>query len=131
MSKLILAIEDDQDISELYKELFSEAGYQVRLMKFKPADVQCIGQLQPDLIISDWGLEQHHINWNFINDMHDTPSTTSIPIVVCTALSLKVNQLGERLNTREIKVLEKPFDIDELLTLVETAIGEHQLCLLN
>ena len=128
MSRLILAIEDDQGISQLYQSIFSEAGYQVELMEFKPADVHFIGQLQPDLVLSDWGLEQQQLNWNFLNAMHHTPSTTHIPIVVCTALSLKLNALGERLNAREIKVVEKPFDIDELLTLVQTTIEQGQLC---
>jgi len=94
MSKLILAIEDDQDIAELYEIILTEAGYQVQVMEFKPKDVQYIGQLQPDLVLSDWGIEQSTLNWNFINAMHHTPNTTHIPIVVCTALSLKIDKLG-------------------------------------
>lgn len=119
MSRLILAIEDDKAISELYQELLSEAGYQVRVMTSKPLDVQIIEYLQPNLIISDWRMAQDESNWNFINAMRHTSSTAAIPILVCTAISLKINQLGERLNERKITVLQKPFDIDELLRLVE------------
>jgi CheY-like chemotaxis protein len=101
MSKLILAIEDDQNISELYAEILTEAGYQVRLMEFKPVDVQFIGQLQPDLVLSDWEIAQETLNWNFIDAMHTTPNTANIPIVICTGVFLKANQLGERLSERK------------------------------
>lgn len=127
MSKLILTIEDDKAISELYQEILTEAGYQVHLMADKPADVQSIAQLQPDLIISDWGLEQEDINWNFINAMLDTPSTSAIPIMVCTAISIRANNLGGRLNQRKIAVLEKPFDIDKLVRLVDKTISDSLL----
>ncbi len=123
MAHLILAIEDDKAISGLYQEILSEAGYQVQVMAFKPSDVQSIKQLQPNLVISDWGAGRDEFNWKFINNMRRTPSTAAIPIVVCTAISLKANQLGERLNEQKIKLLEKPFDIDELIRLVAEAIG--------
>lgn len=124
MSKLILTIEDDPAISELYHELLTDAGYQVQIMASKPLDVQSIERIQPDLVISDWGVVQQNLNWNFISAMHATPGTAVIPIVVCTAISLKANQLGERLNERKVKALEKPFDIEELLRLVENTMGE-------
>jgi CheY-like chemotaxis protein len=124
MSKLILAIEDDPAISELYELLLTDAGYQVQILASKPINVQSIAQIQPDLVISDWGVVQQNLNWNFINAMQATPGTAVIPIVVCTAVSLKANHLGERLNERKVKVLEKPFDIEELLQLVENTMGE-------
>jgi len=123
MSKLILAIEDDLAIAELYEEVLIDAGYRIRLMAAKPADVQIIAQIQPDLIISDWGIAQEDVNWKFMNAMAATPRTAAIPMVVCTAISLKINNLGSLLNERKIEVLPKPFDIVELVSVIEKTIA--------
>jgi CheY-like chemotaxis protein len=96
-------------------------------MAAKPSNIQGIAQMQPDLVISDWGVAQDP-NWNFISAMQASPRTAVIPIVVCTAVFLKADQLGVRLNERKVKVLEKPFDIEELLRLVENTISDPFLC---
>jgi CheY-like chemotaxis protein len=116
---LILVIEDDRAILELYEEVLTDAGYQVKLMVSKPLDVQVIARIKPELVISDWGVSQDDLNWNFINDMGNTPGTIAIPILVCTAIPLMTSNVGNLLIERKITVLQKPFDIDELLELIE------------
>jgi CheY-like chemotaxis protein len=122
VSKLILAIEDDKGISGLYDELLTLAGYRVQLMKFKPVDLTLIDQMQPDLIISDWGMGVENSNWDFINAMQSMLRTADIPILVCTAVPMKTNGNEILLNELNIQVLEKPFNIDELLQSVEKHI---------
>jgi DNA-binding response OmpR family regulator len=116
---MILVIEDDRAISELYEAVLTDAGYQVKLMASKPLDVQVIAQIKPELVISDWGVSQDNLNWNFINEMQEAPGTAAIPILVCTTISLKTCNIGNLLTERKITWLEKPFDIVELLDLIE------------
>lgn len=123
MPKLILVIEDSQAIAELYQDVLSDAGYEVRVIASKPEDVQILEQIQPDLIISDWMIYPEEDSWDFINSIKNTPATARIPVVVCTGISLNVNNLDSRLREQKIEALAKPFDIDELLRVVEKTIG--------
>jgi len=46
------------------------------------------------------------------------PATSGVPVIVCTAVSLRAHQRQEVLASGAAAILDKPFDLDDLLTLV-------------
>jgi CheY-like chemotaxis protein len=55
------------------------------------------------------------------------PKTANIPIILCTGAVREVQELEGQLKEMKIQVLLKPFDIDELLGLIRTALPDVEM----
>jgi CheY-like chemotaxis protein len=117
-SKLIMVIDSTQDILDLFELLLTEEGYRVSLHYYSGRDLEEVKQLMPDLIISDHSLNEQEAGWQFLQKLKMEPTSQDIPVIVCTALSEVAEDADGRLARLGVKVLVKPFQLDELLTLV-------------
>lgn len=122
-SKLIMVIDNTQDILDLFELLLAEEGYRVSLHYYSGRDLEEVKQLMPDLIISDHSLNEQEAGWQFLQKLKTDPATQNILVIVCTAVSEVAEDADGRLARLGVKVLVKPFQIDELLTLVSELLG--------
>lgn len=53
-----------------------------------------------------------------------TRQTSDIPVIVCTAALQLARELGGHLKAKNVSVVLKPFDIDELLEAVTTSLDK-------
>lgn len=120
MPKHILVVNDTQEILELFRAILEEeAGYKVTLSSIKPQMLDMVKEVQPDLIISDHVFGEEKVGWQFIQRLKMDRDTANIPIIVCSGAIKDLKENEGYLMAKGVGVLYKPFDVDELLALVE------------
>lgn len=119
---LILAINSSQDVLNLFKKLLSDEGYDVRIQSYMSHDLDEIVEMNPELIILDymWGSEDS--GWSLLQMLKLDPRTKDIPVILCTGAVRQVEPLDARLAEMGVRVVLKPFDLDELLAAVSTTL---------
>jgi len=80
---LILVVEDNRDLRELYAAYLMAHGYRVQVASDgHGAFVQAV-DARPDLIVTDLSLP-HLDGWGTMRLLRTDPRTAHIPIIVCT-----------------------------------------------
>lgn len=121
--KHILIIDDDLGISEVIKIILQDDGYKTTVINDGYNIVSVVGKLKPDLILLDiWmsGIDGRDI----FKILRKEKNTSKIPVVLISALSNAVdiaNEVGAN------GFLSKPFDISELLSIVETNLNKKTI----
>ena len=125
MAKLIMVVNDTQEILDMFRELLTSEGYEVSLHTYGKREVDEVRRLNPTLIISDWPpLDREQYGWQFVQMLKMAPDTARIPIVVCTTNLRAIQDNQAWMASKGIRVVAKPFEIGELLEAVEGLIGK-------
>lgn len=123
MKPHILIIDDDTSILEMMRlVLESEGRYQVTTMENAPENITEIEHLQPHLILLDFLMYGREVGWTFLQKLKLSHSIKDIPVVMCTAALCDVNEQAGDFRQKGISILYKPFDVDELLRIVEQTL---------
>jgi len=121
MAAFILVVDDEKRFRQLYADTLSTAGYTVKTAASAEAALALIQAETPDMMISDVrmpgmdGLE-------LLNRVRRQFS--EIPFILVTAYSSVRDAVGA-LKFGAVDYLEKPVDLDELLTVVAEALGHR------
>lgn len=115
MPTRILVINDNQEILELFDELLREEGYEPVLYSQAFSDLDEIEKMKPDLIILDYLFGGERMGWQMVQKLKMRRTTANIPIVICTAAVQAVREIEGYLEMKGIRLVAKPFDIDDLL----------------
>ena len=122
MAKHILVVNDTQDILEIFRMILESEGYKVTLSSFPLQKAADIEQLNPDLIILDVVFGEEKLGWQMLQMLKMQPVTASIPIILCTAAEKAVREMEGYLVSKNVVVVYKPFELDDLLTAVTQAL---------
>ncbi len=117
----VLIINDTQEILDLMQELLEEEGYRVT-SSLALLDINKVRALSPDIIIQDLLFEgTQELGWKFLTLARLDPELARIPLVLCTAAVRTVTnpEMAEQLDQKGIRVVLKPFTIDDLLTTLD------------
>jgi DNA-binding response OmpR family regulator len=125
MATRILVVNDTQDILEMFRLLLEYEGYEVILSSIPMQQMSDVEQLHPDLIILDlvFGNEKTGMQMLQLLKMHR--ATAGVPVIVCTAALQMVREMEGYLVSKNVLVIYKPFDVDELLKTVKQALETH------
>jgi DNA-binding response OmpR family regulator len=121
--KHIFVINGAPEFLNLMRELFQDERYNVTTTNFVPNSFDQIIALEPDAVIIDIVVGQQ-AGWELLERLHGQAATTGIPVVVVSTSP----QLLERAQTQAARFgshsyLAKPFDLEELLGIIQAAIG--------
>jgi DNA-binding response OmpR family regulator len=115
--KLVLVVEDEADLRHFVEDVLISEGYRVVGASNGLEALDEVKRETPDVILLDMRLPVMD-GWQFSRELRDHDGARqAIPIVVMTAL-------GARDIAREIGAkafLQKPFNIDDLLNIVQAA----------
>ncbi|HEX8598447.1 MAG TPA: response regulator [Chloroflexia bacterium] len=109
----ILVVEDDILIREVICEILEDAGYQVESATCGSDGLRKVSSVQPALVLLDMrmpGLD----GWEFADALKR--GERQVPVVVMTAA---VEGLSWATSIQAQGYISKPFDVDELVTVVE------------
>ena len=118
----VMLINDSVDYLETIESLLREEGYAIHKTTDFATAVEEVRHIQPDLIMLDLLFQREMRGWRILETLKITPETTSIPIILCTVAEEAIRGMTEHLASKNVLVLFKPFDIDDLITLLKKAL---------
>lgn len=119
----IMVVNDDTTFLSLMQTLLREEGYEVSLQIEGDSAYPRIREVRPDLVILDIRMEHPETGWEVLNLLRLDPETTDLPVVVCSADSQFLREKAAHLREKNCDILEKPFDLPDLLNRVEAVVG--------
>lgn len=124
-AKHVLVINDTQEILELFSVILrDEMGLEVTLDSYRPHILEDIKEIKPDLIISDHVFGEEKIGWQLLQSLKMDRATADIPLIICSAAIKDLKEIEGHLTARDVGVLYKPFDVDELISLVNKKLED-------
>ena len=124
--KHILAINQSQEVLDLFEMLLEDEGYRVTTQPFVQKDLNAVRDMAPDLIVLDYMWEYEDTGWSFLQMLKMNPATRAIPVVLCTGSVIRVEELSGHLERMGVRVVIKPFDLDDLLHAVRLSLAESK-----
>lgn len=128
VGKQILVIDDKNELLHLMRRVLEDEEYQVSLLQDgRLAFTQVKAQL-PDLLILDLKLGEVS-GQDILKQLKQDPVTAEIPVIVYTAAVLEAEEVAELVNNdpvryQNVSVVQKPFELDDLLVLVENLLSK-------
>ncbi|MFL5802824.1 MAG: response regulator [Roseiflexaceae bacterium] len=113
--KTILVMDDDLALQTVLEIALREAGYEVILANDGQEGIEKLTALNPDLVISDIMMPQMDGVETF-QRIKEQLQDNGIPIFIMTALTRK--PWFADLEAEGAVIIQKPFEIDQLLVLV-------------
>lgn len=115
----ILVVNDSPEILALKREIFEEEGFQVSTRINRDVDLDEIVRIGPNLVILDYSDEAESA---LLGQLRGDLRTASIPIVLCTGAIRKVEEIRPQIEAMGVRVVYKPFDIEDLVGVVREAL---------
>ncbi|MCR4294633.1 MAG: response regulator [Elusimicrobia bacterium] len=121
-NRRVLIVDDESDLTEaLAIRLSSGWGFTVAVAHDGEEGLRKASAFRPDMILLDIAMP-HVDGWEMCRRLRDDPETRAIPIVIMTAWS--TDDLHKRAQEEGVtKVLLKPADDDELLSVLRSTAG--------
>jgi CheY-like chemotaxis protein len=119
----ILAINQSPEVLELFKALLEDEGYRITVRPVVDKDLAAIQALAPDLIVLDYMWDDEDSGWSFLQLLKMHPATQAIPVIVCTGAVDRVEALKPHLDRMGVRVVLKPFNLEDLLDAIAIAIA--------
>src|SRR4051812_45875103 len=123
----ILVVNDAQEILQVIKDLLEEEGYTVSVYSAAIYDLQQIRNIQPDLVVLDHLIGGEEYGWQMVQKIRLDRELAELPIVVCTAAVRMAKEMEGHLKAKNVTVVLKPFDIDELLNAVKMTLNNQRI----
>ena len=122
----IVVVEDDDAFQDLLDTVLTAEGYTVlRWTQGAGADT-FIRDIQPDLVILDLWLEHPQAGSMVLDLLMGDPATRYIPVIICSAYRQLLGDQEAQLRTHGYLILDKPYQIEELLAHVHTLLRGTQ-----
>src|SRR5215813_1496860 len=119
MPKRILVINDTQEILELFTGLLTDEGYEVHTASYGIDELREIERVKPDLLILDYTVGRERNGWQLLQKLKMVRGTAAIPAIICTTAIKLAEEIEGYLYSKNIMVVRKPFDIDDLIAAVK------------
>ena len=119
--KLILAVDDDASVCELYEEGLPHMGYDVICASSAGKAKALLKTRRPDVILMDIMMSDQD-GISLTRDIRSEPATADIPILIVSGLA-DAATLNDALQFGAADYLVKPVDMDILKTKLERAVA--------
>ena len=125
MARITVVNDYPEFLETMYAILDGAHGHAVAGFNGDETTVEQLADSNPELMIVDLRLAGEDMKgWDILTLARSHPALREIPLIVCSA---DVRTLRERADEFKrfgnILTLEKPFDVDDVIRLVEEALG--------
>ena len=120
---VIAVVNDDEAYLNLMDDLLTGEGYQTVLLTEGDPAYQAIRKEMPHLVILDIRLEHSEAGWTILESLRLDPAIRDTPVIICSADAQFLQAKAHLLREKGCDILEKPFNLEDLLAKVQAAIG--------
>ena len=120
--KTVLVVEDDPWIRSLMADLLSGEGYTVVQAAEGKTGLQMAEEHKPDVILLDLAMPEKS-GLDVLHELKSSKPTRDIPVIVVSAYAMLMMGSDAR---RADGVIQKPFDLADLLLQVEQAASKRR-----
>jgi DNA-binding response OmpR family regulator len=124
MAKRILIMDDDPTIADLLTEALADEGYETYMTTQSLRFYDAVREHNPDLVLLD--LMMPYLDGRDELKLMEMALDRQIPVIVVTAFLGAANEEQEFREAGVRHIVYKPFDLDKLVDLVRTTIGEPE-----
>jgi response regulator RpfG family c-di-GMP phosphodiesterase len=121
--RLVMIVDDSKVVLQFVEKGVAEAGFRVITAENGRKGMDILNDIRPDLILTD--IEMPDLNgFDFCRTVHGNPELSMVPIV---AMSSKTDRgyMKRMLQNGASAYLCKPFNIDELVIIVEKMLSDQ------
>jgi DNA-binding response OmpR family regulator len=122
MAKKILVMDDDPTIADLLKEALAEEGYETYSTTQSLRFYDSVREHSPDLILLD--IMMPYLDGRDELKLMAMGTDKPIPVILVTAYLDAMKEEDEFRESGVVHIVYKPFDLDKLVSLVHSTIGE-------
>jgi DNA-binding response OmpR family regulator len=113
----ILVADDELVLVDLLRQVLEDAGYEVVTAGDVAGVLECVRSESPDLVLLDLFLGTGD-GLEVIRALREEMESRGLRVVLCTAATRELEAHGTLLDELKVPVLEKPFNLDDLLSLI-------------
>src|SRR6202022_974770 len=124
MSQLVLVVEDDATMQKMALKILRSRGFTCELARNGREAVAMAATLKPGLILMDLSLPEMN-GWEATRALKADPALAAIPVVAIPAHAM-VGDREAAIAAGCTECLTKPYELDELISLVERYVGPAQ-----
>jgi two-component system, cell cycle response regulator DivK len=124
MNQLILVVEDDAIMQKMALKILRSRGFSCELAVTGREAVAKAAALHPGLILMDLSLPEMN-GWEATRALKADPALAGIPVVAVTAHAM-VGDKETAIAAGCAECVTKPYELDELIAVVERYIGPAQ-----
>lgn len=122
----IVIVNDDTEFLDLMTDFLTEEGYQITAFPKHQGAFEKIKESHADLVVCDLVFGNQQAGWSLIDMLYFDPETRAIPLILCTAATKPVREMVDSLTAKGITWLEKPFELERLLEVLEKVLTAAQ-----
>jgi response regulator RpfG family c-di-GMP phosphodiesterase len=127
--RLIMVVDDSTVIRQVVEDGLAKAGFQVISAENGRLALKLLETMRPDLIISD--IEMPEMNgFEFCEAIHANPELSIAPFVVMSSRTDR-SYMSRMVQMGAAAYICKPFNIDELVILIEKILSDQFILLLK
>jgi DNA-binding NtrC family response regulator len=119
---LIAVVADDRAFRQLMEDLLIEEGYHLRMRPVTEGVVAACMQERPDLLMLDLDASTRDAGVRLLHTLREEVALTDLPVIVCSADTALLREWAAPLAALKCAVVEKPFELDALLTQIATML---------
>lgn len=128
MAKRILVVDDKNELLHLMRRVLEDEQYQVSILQDGREAFTRVKIQLPDLLILDLKLGDVS-GQDILKQLKDDHVTADIPVIVYTAAVLEAEEvnrlvLSNQRHYHDVHVVQKPFELESMLTLVQHLLHE-------
>ena len=121
-TKIILCIEDEQEMIDLIRLILSRRGFDVRGANNGEEGLKIIHQEHPDLVLVDLMMPDMD-GWEVYQHMKADETTKNIPVIVVTARAQSIDKVLGLHIAKVDDYIAKPFSPQELLNSIDNVLS--------
>jgi CheY-like chemotaxis protein len=115
----ITLINDNPEYLQLIVDFLSPENYEIITIPQHQDGFDQILESNPDIIVCDVTFDNEQRGFALIDMLYLDPRTRDIPFILCASATQRVQEVSPSLAAKNITWLEKPFEIEELISLLK------------